>query len=439
MPEDVLTVSRATTIRDGGRARFSAGATPVSPDRHTFRDFDDLKTHLQQRFGARAEGEGVRGSMSRKGPYARRAAHGGPVVTLGDPVLDAISSAEGALVIGTETINLREDTGSRARGAGAGGTVVAHAAPDLQHTGTVNGAERWASDDGSRVEYRLGKGRLIFQTWKDHSITGYWSMGAEVFIVGTPAEFQVAAIDSRYYMSVNGPCQPFPDQDSDRNDNYLEEYEWGWNAQQPNRVVSLCRARWHHALFADVVTSGSGCDDALNDPWTPGFPPDWTPINTVMNLAGEWTDGSSRNAVISVDLSSLSVNMSAFNRPAARGRIVDWSAIEVTFPDDRTYTAQLQPPHIRWSNNSAWTKVVNTVIDLNGDWTAGSDRIARIFAGAKSIKVDMSDFDRSNANGSIVDASNIKVTFPDDQTYTGQVQAPNKIVWSNGSVWIKKA
>ena len=34
-------------------------------------------------------------------------------------------------------------------------------------------------------------------------------------------------------------------------------------------------------------------------------------------------------------------------------------------------------------------------------WTDGSGRIARIYAGAKSIKVDMSDFDRSNANGSI--------------------------------------
>ena len=97
------------------------------------------------------------------------------------------------------------------------------------------------------------------------------------------------------------------------------------------------------------------------------------------------------------------------------------------------------PLHIRWSNNSAWTKVVNTVIDLNGDWTGGGDRIARIFAGAKSITIDMSDFDRSNATGSIVNTSTIKVTFPDDQAYTGQVTAPNKITWSNGSVWTKKA
>ena len=41
-----------------------------------------------------------------------------------------------------------------------------------------------------------------------------------------------------------------------------------------------------------------------------------------------------------------------------------------------------------------WTKVVNTVMDLNGNWTDGSDRIAVIYAGAKSIKIDMSDYDR---------------------------------------------
>jgi hypothetical protein len=444
MPEDVLTVSRATTIRDGGRAEFSAGTASISPDRHRFHTFDELKTYLQHTFGARAEGEGVRGSMSRRGPYSRRAANGDPVVTFGDPVLDAISSADGSLVVGNETINLREGSGSPAARAGADGTVGAQAASSLQHTGTVNGAERWAADDGSRVEYRLGTGRLVFQAWRNRNISGYWSIGAEILVVKTPAKFQVADIESRYYMSVGAPCKIVRiDHDSDRNDDYLEEYEWGWNAQQPKRVASLCRARWHNALFADVVTAGSGCEDAPNDPtnpWTPGFPPDWTPKSTVVNLTGDWTDGSGRNAAISVDLSSLSVNMSAFNRPAARGSIVDWSTIEVTFPDDRTYTAQVQPPHqIRWSNNSAWTKVVNTVIDLNGDWTDGSGRTARIAAGAKALKLDMSDFDRSNANGSIVNSSSITVTFPDDTTYTGQVQTPNKIVWSNGSVWVKKA
>jgi hypothetical protein len=50
----------------------------------------------------------------------------------------------------------------------------------------------------------------------------------------------------------------------------------------------------------------------------------------------------------------------------------------------------------------------------------------------------MSDFDRPNAHGSIVNGSTMTMTFPDDATYTGQLQAPNVIRWSNGSVWTKK-
>ena len=81
-------------------------------------------------------------------------------------------------------------------------------------------------------------------------------------------------------------------------------------------------------------------------------------ISTVLDLNGRWTDGSSRSAIISVSFTFLSINMSAFGRPAASGSIVDSSSIEVTFPDDRTYTGTLQAPNvIRWSNGSAWTKV----------------------------------------------------------------------------------
>jgi hypothetical protein len=131
--------------------------------------------------------------------------------------------------------------------------------------------------------------------------------------------------------------------------------------------------------------------------------------------------------------------MSAFNRPAAHGTIVNGSSIKVTFPDDKTYTGQLQAPNkIIWSNGSAWTKIINTVFDLNGSWTDGSARSAVIYEGPSSIRIDMSDYDRPDAHGSIVDASDIKITFPDDKTYTAQVQSPNKIRWSNGSVWTKK-
>jgi hypothetical protein len=52
------------------------------------------------------------------------------------------------------------------------------------------------------------------------------------------------------------------------------------------------------------------------------------------------------------------------------------------------------------------------------------------------IKVNMSSSNRPNAFGFAVSASTIRVTFPDDTVYTGTtLQAPDVIVWSNGSSW----
>jgi hypothetical protein len=430
-------IDKTTTVA----ADSPAEAASVTPGRHSFSNFDEFKTYLVDVLGAKVEGEGLRGSISRKGRLSRPAAEGSQPASLGDPVLEAISSPDGRLVIGDETIDLR-DAGPPTTPDGPDVGVVAHAAP-LEFTGIVNGAERWASADGSWVEYRLGTGRLYFHAWKKKSITQYWSMGAEISVINTPAKFQVADIESRYYMSVDTPCQVVRvDQDSDRNDTYLDEYEWGWNSQQPERVASRCRAVWHNAKFADLVTAGDGCENAPNDPnnpWDAGFPADWNTVSTLVNLSGDWTDGSNRNAVISVQFASLTVNMSAFNRPTANGSIDGWDTITVTFPDDATYTGRLETPNrIRWSNNSVWTKVINTVMDLNGNWTDGSDRTAVIYAGAKSIKIDMSDYDRPNASGSIVDSSSISVKFPDDRTYTALLQAPNTIQWSNGSSWTRR-
>jgi len=424
---DQDTLTSEPTLRHDTPGSFMAKEIPAAKRRHTFSDFGDFKTYLCEMLGAKVEGDGIRGKMSRRGALTRRAAEGGQQGTLGDPVLDAIASPDGKLVIGDETIDLRQG--------------VAFAAPDLTHTGDVNGAERWASDDGSLVEYRLGTGRLFFHAWKKHTFYGYWSIGAEISVSETPAKFQAAQIESRYFMSVTAPCEVVKvDSDSDRNDTYVDEYEWGWNSPQPERVASACRALWHNAFFADVVTAGDGCEAAANNiPWDQGEPAGWQPINTVLNLNGDWTDGSTRNATISRDLEDLTVNMSAFNRPTAHGSITGFDTISVSFPDDTTYTGHLEAPNrIRWSNNSVWTKVINTVIDLNGRWTDGGARSAVIFEGAQTIKVDMSDYDRSNATGSILDASNISVKFPDDQSYTAQLQTPNKIQWSNGSTWTKK-
>ncbi len=81
-------------------------------------------------------------------------------------------------------------------------------------------------------------------------------------------------------------------------------------------------------------------------------------INTVVDLNGSWVAGGSQRAVISVASTFITVDMSAFRRPAAQGTILDPSTITVTFPDDKTYTGVLQPPKtLRWSNGSTWTKV----------------------------------------------------------------------------------
>ena len=84
------------------------------------------------------------------------------------------------------------------------------------------------------------------------------------------------------------------------------------------------------------------------------------PVDIAIDLNGKWSDGttSTSRAVISVAFPFLTINMSAFNCPAASGSVLSGSSIEVTFPDDRSYTGILQPPNtIRWDNGTAWTKV----------------------------------------------------------------------------------
>jgi hypothetical protein len=362
--QDLLTVSQARTIRQEGEVEFVTRDASIQPDRYTFGNLDELTAYLRQVLGGRPDGGGIRGSMSRKGTYSRRAADGTQAVTFGDPVLDAISSAAGALVIGGLTIDLREGHGSPEAPTGAGGGVVAFDAPYLKFTGIVNGAERWASDDGAMVEYRVGDGRLNFHAWKKHTFYQYWSMGGEIGISGTNTNFEAADIVSLTYMSVPGhpPCAvyrpPGGFESSARDNSYVDQYDWGWNSQQPERVAVLCRAQWHHARFREILTAGEGCLNYLNETWPTGFPSDWDAIKTVIELNGSWTDGSPRRAVISEKIKSLTIDMSDYNRPAAHGSIVNGSTITVTFPDDKTYTGQLHPPNtIRWSNGSAWTKV----------------------------------------------------------------------------------
>jgi hypothetical protein len=267
-------------------------------------------------------------------------------------------------------------------------------------------------------------------------------MGVGISAWDSEAKYEDAFINAINFMSVNAPCQQFlaggSGSASDFNGTHVELSDWGLFAQQPERVAGICMAQWHHRQFADLLTAGSGCPAYAQVFGNPTFPADWTPISTEVNLNGDWTDGSVHNAVITVTRRSFSIDMSAFGRPTASGTVDGFVEITATFPDDKTYKGQLVGNTIRWANGSEWTKVINTIFDLNGNWSDGSPWIAIIFAGPVSLTTDMSDFDRPTAHGKIINSTTITMTFPDDREYTGTLIAPRTLRWSNGSSWTKK-
>jgi hypothetical protein len=442
--QDVLLIDQIRTVKGDGQSDFITHDAVIRPGRSSFASQDDLNAYLVKVLGAKLQNGGVVGSLSHKGKYVRRSADGTDAVTFGDPLLDSISSATGTVVVGGRTIDLKPLRPGANTPAQPGSGGVIFDAPALKFMGIVHDAEQWVSEDGSYVEYRIRNGRLGFQAWRrGPSIQdlGAWEMGVQVSVWNTPMKYEAAAVTAINYMSVNAPCQQFSaggaGATSDFNDTHVELSDWGILAQQPERVAGMCQALWHHRQFSNVVTAGSGCLGYETASW-PLFPVEWTPIVTETNLNGNWTDGSTHSAVITVTRRSLSIDMSAFGRPTASGTVDGYADITATFPDDKTYKGQLVGNTIRWSNGSQWTKVVNTAFDLNGSWTDGSPWIAIIFEGPSSLKVDMSDYDRPNAQGTIVNSSTIKVTFPDDHAYTGTLVSPGTIKWSNGSSWTKK-
>jgi hypothetical protein len=446
--QKILTMSQVPKLLMDGQAEIVTHDAIIQPGTHSFADQDALNAYLIKTFGAKTHGGGIAGSLSCKGKYIRRSVDGTPAVTFGNPVLDTISSANGTLAIGGRTFDLtplRPSENTPGGASGAGGREVAFAVPALKFKGIVHDAEKWALDDGSYVEYRIRNGRLGFQAWRNGpsiSDFGFWDMGVGISVWNTVANYEAASINAINYMSVDAPCQQFSAGGSgytvDYNGTHVDLSDYGFSAQQPERVAGVCMAQWHHRQFADLVTAGSGCLGYATAFGTTTFPPDWTPIVTVTDLNGNWTDGSPRNAVISVSRRSFSIDMSAFGRPTASGTINDYADITAIFPDDKTYKGQLVGNTIRWSNGSQWTKVVNTVFDLNGSWSDGSPWIAVISEGPVALTVDMSDFDRPSAHGKIIDSSTITVTFPDDHAYTGNLIVPRTIKWSNGSAWTKK-
>ena len=88
------------------------------------------------------------------------------------------------------------------------------------------------------------------------------------------------------------------------------------------------------------------------------------------------------------------------------------------------------------------TSPITTVVNLNGAWASGGITGPFISVSGNAISVDMSAYQRPFAAGSVLDNSNIKVTFGDDNTYTaklvaGRTALSDEILWSNGSGWTR--
>jgi hypothetical protein len=169
------------------------------------------------------------------------------------------------------------------------------------------------------------------------------------------------------------------------------------------------------------------------------------PFFTADALNGSWASGGIPGPFISVRGNAVSVDMSAYNRPSAAGTVLNNSSITVTFGDDKTYTAKLNPgtlpisDEIVWSNGSIWTRTISpltTLVDLHGHWVAAgtSNPVMNISVTGKSISIVM-PAGRPKARGYVLDFADIFVDFPDDASYTGRLVLPNKIEWSNNSIW----
>jgi hypothetical protein len=90
--------------------------------------------------------------------------------------------------------------------------------------------------------------------------------------------------------------------------------------------------------------------------------------------------------------------------------------------------------------------IVQPVFVLGGTWNNGGKPGPVIGLQGNLMNIDMSAYPglpgtqskrRATAGGLILDENNIWVYFPDDNTYTGKLHAPNLIVWSNYSEWVK--
>jgi hypothetical protein len=116
-------------------------------------------------------------------------------------------------------------------------------------------------------------------------------------------------------------------------------------------VKNLIREKAPQAAITEAEQIALKCSSALEECLGSSI------ITPVFNLNGRYEYGGTPGPVISVMGNIVEINMSAYKRPLAKGRILNPTAIFVDFPDDDSYSGNLQlPDKIEWSNHSEWIK-----------------------------------------------------------------------------------
>jgi hypothetical protein len=269
--------SRCELVRGDGHDltfRFAARSNVLTPIRWEFSGRQDLVEYVAQTLSLEVTGDGVRGKVVRYGKYDRQGPNGERAFTFGDPVLDLITDPTGEMVVAGRRINLAaSELGSpRYRSGGIRGIDLAMLSDSLRSYQLVRAAAgqgdhtivemnnevvALASTNPSVLDFYRNGDHLRFKAWKKSF--GYWSMGAEIETWGH--DFTSARIESRYLGEAFAQtCTVWKvDSDSDTNDDYVDEYEWGISSPQPIRVESTCEALWHGENFRGLVTAGPTC------------------------------------------------------------------------------------------------------------------------------------------------------------------------------------
>jgi hypothetical protein len=134
----------------------------------------------------------------------------------------------------------------------------------------------------------------------------------------------------------------------------------------------------------------------------------------------------------------IKVLMSNFRRPAAKGRMLSATQIEVNFPDDGTFIGTLDGQgKISWNNGTVWQATTFT-----GAWKYEDKygpNIMKARANSEELKISMAKYGRPAAFGypSLESPSQATFNFPDDATHTATLVSPHCMKWSNGTVWTK--